>query len=87
VSALTLAQPAFVTYLMRVRCALSREILRVRCACATVHSVKANPVKEYLAKLGRRGGKATAAKLTPEQRKASARKAAQARWAKSKRPG
>jgi len=47
--------------------------------------VKPNPVKEYLAKLGRRGGKATAAKLTPEQRKASARKAAQARWATKKK--
>jgi hypothetical protein len=38
--------------------------------------------------LGRRGGKkggpARAAKLTPEQRSASARKAVQARWAKAK---
>jgi hypothetical protein len=29
---------------------------------------------------GRKGGKARAAKLTPEERAASARKAAQARW-------
>jgi hypothetical protein len=36
--------------------------------------------------LGRRGGQAYAKKTTPEQRKASARKAAQARWAK-KKPG
>jgi hypothetical protein len=39
------------------------------------------------AALGKLGGKARAKKLTPEQRKASARKAAQARWAKKKRPG
>jgi hypothetical protein len=30
--------------------------------------------------LGRKGGKASAAKLTAEQRKQKARKAAQARW-------
>ena len=34
--------------------------------------------------LGRKGGKATAKKLTTEQRKESARKAAQARWKKNK---
>lgn len=32
---------------------------------------------------GLKGGKARAAKMTPEQRAASARKAAQARWRKS----
>jgi len=31
------------------------------------------------------GGKARARKLTPEQRRASARKAAQARWAKKRK--
>jgi general stress protein YciG len=35
--------------------------------------------------LGRRGGKATAKKLTPEQRSESARKAAQARWKREKK--
>ena len=35
--------------------------------------------------LGRRGGKATAKNLTPEERRQSARKAAQARWAKEKK--
>jgi hypothetical protein len=35
-------------------------------------------------KLGRRGVKTTAAKLTLGQRKESARKAVQARWAKQK---
>jgi hypothetical protein len=34
--------------------------------------------------LGRRGGKATAQKLTLEERIESARRAAQARWAKQK---
>ena len=33
---------------------------------------------------GKKGGPARAAKLTPEQRSASARKAVQARWAKAK---
>ena len=41
-------------------------------------------IREYFAKFSRKGGQATAKKLTPEQRKASARKAAQARWAKKK---
>jgi len=35
--------------------------------------------------LGRKGGKASAQKLTHEQRREKARKAAQARWAKKKR--
>jgi len=34
--------------------------------------------------LGRKGGKATAKKLTAEQRAESAQKAAKARWAKKK---
>jgi hypothetical protein len=33
---------------------------------------------------GKKGGKARAAKLTPEQRRESARKAAQARWDKNR---
>ncbi len=43
-------------------------------------------LKEYAALLGRRGGlkggKARAQKLSPERRKAIARKAARARWAR-----
>ena len=35
--------------------------------------------------LGRKGGKATAKNLTPEERKKAARKAANARWAKQKK--
>jgi hypothetical protein len=45
-------------------------------------------LREYLAKLGKKGGKkggpARAAAMTPEQRSESARKAVQARWAKKK---
>jgi hypothetical protein len=44
--------------------------------------------REYLAKLGRKGGKkggpARAAAMTAEQRSESARKAVAARWAKRK---
>lgn len=43
-------------------------------------------LREYLAKLGKKGGKrggpARAAKMTAEQRSESARKAVTARWAK-----
>ena len=39
----------------------------------------------YAADFARKGGKARAKKLTAEQRKESARKAAQARWAKKKK--
>ncbi len=44
-------------------------------------------IREYFAKFGRKGGQATARKLTPEQRKAIALKAAQARWAKVRKDG
>ena len=37
--------------------------------------------------MARRGGKASAAKLTAEQRSKKARKAARARWAKAKKRG
>jgi hypothetical protein len=46
-------------------------------------------LREYLAKLGKKGGKkggpARAAAMTPEQRSESARKAVNARWAKKKK--
>ena len=42
-------------------------------------------MREYLAKLGAKGGKARAANLTAKRRAAIARKAARVRWAK-KRP-
>lgn len=43
------------------------------------------PKNPAAVELGRKGGKATARKLTPQQRKESARRAAQARWAKAKK--
>jgi hypothetical protein len=45
-------------------------------------------MREYLAKIGKKGGKvggtARAANMTPEQRSEASRKAVQARWAKTK---
>ncbi len=47
-----------------------------------------NPAAIALGRLGAgKGGRARAAKLTPEQRRESARKAVQARWAKVKESG
>lgn len=44
-----------------------------------------NPAAVELGRAGgRKGGKARAAKMTPEERSDAARKAAQARWAKSR---
>jgi hypothetical protein len=40
--------------------------------------------ESYAAEFARKGGKARAKKLTAEQRKEGARKAARARWAKQK---
>ena len=37
----------------------------------------------YAVEFARKGGKASAKKLTPQQRKEKARRAAQARWAKA----
>lgn len=49
---------------------------------------KKNPAAVALGrKGGKRGGPARAAKLTPEQRSESARRAVQARWAKGKTVG
>ena len=39
-------------------------------------------VKEYLAKIGRKGGKSRVKNQTDKERRESARRAAQARWAK-----
>jgi len=46
--------------------------------------VNQKELRKYFAKFGKQGGKARAKKLTPKQRTESARKAAQARWAKKK---
>jgi hypothetical protein len=42
-------------------------------------------VSEYLAKIGRKGGKARLTKMTPAARKKIAKKAIAARWAKQKK--
>jgi hypothetical protein len=47
--------------------------------CTYLMAKKKNPAA---VQLGRKGGKASAEKLTQEQRKEKARKAAQARWSK-----
>jgi hypothetical protein len=41
-------------------------------------------ISEYFAKFGKQGGKKRARRMTAEQRAESAKKAAQARWAKKK---
>lgn len=46
--------------------------------------VNRKELTKYFAKFGKQGGKARAKKLTAEQRRASAKKAAKARWAKQK---
>ena len=48
---------------------------------------KKNPAAVALGKLGgKKGGRARAAKLTPEERSAIAKKAAETRWKKKKSP-
>jgi hypothetical protein len=46
--------------------------------------VNRKELTKYFAKFGKQGGKARAKKLTAEQRKESASKAAKVRWAKQK---
>jgi hypothetical protein len=41
-------------------------------------------IRAYFSKLGKRGGKAKAALMSPESRRRLARKAARARWSKQK---
>ncbi|MGA7924367.1 MAG: hypothetical protein WCA20_00045 [Candidatus Sulfotelmatobacter sp.] len=42
-------------------------------------------IRDYFAKFGKQGGKATARNRTAEERSDAARKAVQARWAKDKK--
>jgi len=52
----------------------------------TILTVPASdPIRDYLSSIGRKGGLATRASLTPAQRSRSAQKAALARWRKLKR--
>jgi hypothetical protein len=45
---------------------------------------KKTVLSRYLSKLGKKGGKARMQTMTEEERRESARKAVQARWAKKK---
>jgi hypothetical protein len=47
---------------------------------------KKSLLARHLSKLGKKGGKARLETMTDDERKESARKAAQARWAKRKGP-
>lgn len=42
-------------------------------------------LSEYLSRLGKKGGKARAERMTPEQRSEAGRKAVEARWARTKK--
>jgi hypothetical protein len=57
----------------------AHQVFGVRCPGPDL--IEKNPAAVTL---GRNGGKATAKKLTPDQRSASARRAARARWEKAK---
>jgi hypothetical protein len=46
--------------------------------------MKKEEITRYFARFGKKGGLATKENLTPEQRSASARKAAKARWKNKK---
>ena len=63
---------------------MNRKLSRKRGKRATQKPAQA--VSAYLAKLGRRGGAARAKSLTPDERRAIARKGARVRWAKRKGP-
>ena len=51
---------------------------------ATKKAKKKTLLSRYLSKLGKKGGKARLQTMTEDERKESARKAVQARWAKKK---
>ena len=56
------------------------------CCMADKKKMAKNPAAVALGRLGGlKGGRALAAKMTPAQRKASARKAALARWSQKKK--
>jgi hypothetical protein len=65
-----------------------RERLRYNPGVTEKHNPTDEEVRELVRILGRRGGlkggKARAAKMTPEERSESARKAVKARWAKKR---
>jgi hypothetical protein len=82
---ITLARPVYMSDHMPTPYVMSREILRSPYAPCYSPFVTKKEIRDYFAKFGKEGGKARAKNLTPEQRKASARKAAEARWAKQRK--
>ena len=55
----------------------------MKIATGEVEEDVADPAKEFMRRGGQKGGKARAAKLTPERRREIAKKAAAARWKRS----
>lgn len=62
--------------------AVGAAVMVARIATGEIEEDLPDPGKEYARKGGRKGGRARAAKLTPERRREIARKAANARWGK-----
>lgn len=76
---------------MRTPLRMSSILLRTpsgSCYCSAMAGQKKKNLivfdREYFAQQGRKGGRLAAKQMTPEERRESARKAAQARWAKKK---
>jgi hypothetical protein len=61
--------------------AVARSIMVAKIATVELED-QSDPLQSAAAKLGRKGGKARAAKMSPERRAEIARKAAAKRWAK-----
>ena len=51
-------------------------------ATAEIEEEQSDPAKEHMSRGGKKGGRARAKKLTPEQRKDMAQRAAKVRWQK-----
>jgi predicted nucleic acid-binding Zn-ribbon protein len=54
-----------------------------QCVGAWYRIAAMTTLREHLSRLGKKGGKARAERMTAEQRRDSARKAVEARWAKA----
>ena len=71
--------------LARVRSRLTkRRRPRVRTGAAHRRGVTIYLLPDFLRQIGSKGGAATSAKLTPQQRRESAQRAARARWSKAR---
>lgn len=64
--------------------AVSRAIMVAKIATGEIEETK--ELSSAAAELGRKGGKARAAKMTPERRAEVARKAAETRWKGQRKP-